>query len=66
MKTIAYLTTDKRHRKYNDVIRKKLFAAGIEVTGVATRGGRKLMVKPEDFIAASKIVLSVSITNPKY
>ena len=66
MKQIAYLQINKWRRKYNDVVRKRLEAAGIQYKEISTRNGYRLMVSESDFSAASRIVLGVSHTNPQY
>ena len=66
MKQIAYLQINKYRRKYNDVVRKKLEQANIKVVEQSMKFGYKLLVDENDFTAASKVVLSVSLTNHKY
>ena len=66
MKQVTYLSNGRHRRKYNDVVRKKLAMAGIKTTEVSSRNGRYLNVQEKDHFEASKIVLSVSLTNPKY
>ena len=63
MKTVTYLAMNKRYRKYNETVRRKLSDAGIQYVEASTRGSRKLMVNIEDFDMASRIVLSVSHSN---
>ena len=63
MKPVIYLVMNKRYRKYNETVRRKLSNAGIQYVEVSTRGSRKLMVNNEDFDMASRIVLSVSHSN---
>ena len=63
MKTVTYLVMNKRYRKYNETVRRKLSDAGIQYVEASTRGSRKLMVNIEDFDMASRIVLSVSHSN---
>jgi len=66
MKQVTYLSNTRYRRKYNDVVRKKLANAGIKTTEVSTRNGCYVNVRAEDHFEASKIVLSVSLNNPKY
>jgi len=66
MKQVTYLSNGRHRRKYNDVVRKKLTRAGIKTTEVSSRNGWYVNVQDEDHFEASKIVLSVSLTNPKY
>lgn len=67
MKKVATLSFSKFKRKYNDVLRKKLEAAGISFTTKGSGGaGGYLMVSEQDFTKANKIVLSISHSNPKY
>jgi predicted component of type VI protein secretion system len=66
MKQVTYLSNTRYRRKYNDVVRKKLANAGIKTTEVSTRNGWYVNVRAEDHFEASKIVLSVSLNNPKY
>jgi len=63
MKPVIYLVMNKRYRKYNETVRRKLSNAGIQYVEVSIRGSRKLMVNNEDFDMASRIVLSVSHSN---
>ena len=66
MKQVAYLRLTPNRRKYNDIVRKKLTAAGITFKEVSSGYGIKLMVSEVDFDKASRIVLGVSYTNPRY
>jgi hypothetical protein len=66
MKQVTHLLNQRHRRKYNDVVRKKLTMAGIKTTEVSSRNGWYVNVQEEDHFEASKIVLSVSLTNPKY
>ena len=67
MKKVATLSFSKFKRKYNDVLRKKLEAAGISFTTKgAGRAGHYLMVNEQDFTKANKVVLNISHSNPKY
>jgi hypothetical protein len=66
MKQIAYLQLSKYRRLYNDVLRKKLEKANIQYEQRCSKFGYRLMVAENDFTVANKIVLSVSLTNPKY
>lgn len=56
---IARLTFDKRHRKYNETVRKKLAEAGIPVTETTTKFSRVLTAPAEYELAAAKIVLAI-------
>ena len=66
MKQVAHLQLTPHRRKYNDVVRKKLTAAGIKFQELSLRYSYKLMVSEVDFDKAAMIVLGVSHTNPKY
>jgi hypothetical protein len=66
MKQVAYLQISKYRRKYNDVVRKKLEQANIKFVQQSVKFGYKLMVNETDFSAASRIILGISLTNPKY
>ena len=66
MKQIAILQITKYRRLYNDVLRKKLEKANIKYVEQSAKFGYKLMVNENDFLSANKIVLSISLTNPKY
>lgn len=66
MVKIAYLSWNKYRRKYNDVLRKKLDAAGIQYKEISKQWGDELWVSETDHSKAARIVLSVSLTNPKY
>ena len=66
MKQVAHLQISRQRRKYNDVVRKKLTAAGIKFKEEGSRYGIKLMASEVDFDKAAMIVLGVSHTNPKY
>lgn len=66
MKQIAALQITKTRRLYNDVLLRKLEKANIKWTEQDIRGGYRLMVTENDFSEANRIVLSVSLINPKY
>lgn len=67
MKKVTTLSFNKFKRKYNDVLRKKLEAAGISfITKGAGKAGEYLIVSDRDFAIANKVVLSVSHTKPQY
>lgn len=66
MVRVAHLTINKYRAKYNDVVRKKLEAAKIAYKEIDTKFGYNLMVSQADFSAAAKVVLGVSLTNPRY
>ena len=66
MKQVARLQLNRFRRKYNDVVRCKLEAAGIRFQQVDIQHGYKILVAEEDFSVANRIVLSISHTNPKY
>ena len=65
---MIYLTSlqiTKYRRKYNEVLLKKLTAAGIMFIEVSRSNSRRIMVHPDEFEAASRIVLSTSYLNPR-
>ena len=66
MKQVTYLQISPSRRKYNDVVRKRLAAAGIKFQELSSRYGYKLMVPDAEFDKAAMVVLGVSHTNPKY
>jgi hypothetical protein len=66
MKQVATLQITKYRSFYNDVVRRKLEYSNIKYITKDIRGGYKILVNENDFLQAIKIVLSVSLTNPKY
>jgi hypothetical protein len=66
MVKVVYLSLNKYRRKYNDVLRKKLESNGIGYEECSGKYGWNLFVKPEDVNKANRIILSISLTNPKY
>lgn len=63
---VTTLQFNKFRRKYNDVVRRKLVSAGIKFQELSISYGYRIMVAESDFSEASRIVLSVSHTNPQY
>lgn len=66
MKQVTTLQITKYRSLYNDVVRTKLEKYNIKYMQKDTRGGYKILVNENDFLQAVKIVLSISLTNPKY
>ena len=66
MKQVTTLQITKYRSLYNDVVRRKLEYSNIKFVEKDIRGGYKILVNENDFLQAIKIVLSISLTNPKY
>jgi len=60
---LTNLQITKYRRKYNEVLLKKLTAAGIMFSEVSRGNSRQIMVHPHEFEVAALIVLSTSHLN---
>lgn len=65
MIAVTYLSANKNRRKYNEVVQKKLTNTNIKNTLKSKKSGWDLLVSQEDYMTALKIILSVSLTNPR-
>jgi len=61
MEILTHISLSPRTRKYNDTLRKKLSAAGINFIEKSTRRGWTIMVPDEDVTSAFRILLSTSL-----